>query len=230
MPRPTQPFRILQGLPPHLRPAAAALYWDGFGHLLLPFAVDRRRGEALVAASLNPAQALAAVDRQGALIGLMGWRGSQGGLLSPTPAEFRLVWGPMRGHACHLATRFWRPGPATSDLIIDGIVIAPEWRQRGLARALLAHATQIAADRGHPGLRAEVEAANHPALDAYTALGFQPVARARAGWAWTRRPAHILRRPVSKAQPRPNMPETCASSVKARPERVSASAASMSSP
>lgn len=227
----TPPFHILRGLPRPLRPAAAALYWDGFGHLLLPFAADRRRGQALVASSLNPEQALVALSPAGALIGLMGWRGVQGGFLSPTPARFRRVWGPMRGRACHLATRLWRPGPATSDLIVDGIIIAPEWRKRGICRALLAHAGQIAAERGHPGLRVEVEAANQPALSAYAALGFQPVTRARAGWAWTRHPAHILRRPLAAAaQPRPNIPETCASSVKARPERVSASAASMSSP
>ncbi|WP_258869600.1 GNAT family N-acetyltransferase [Paracoccus thiocyanatus] len=62
----------------------------------------------------------------------------------------------------------------------------------GIAQALVRSAAAHARRRGHPALRAEVEAGNRDALAAWQAMGFLPQARQRLGWPWSA-PAHVLR-------------------------------------
>ncbi len=192
MPRPDPQIRILHGLPAHLHTAAAALYWRHFGTQLLPLPARHRRGMALVRAVLRPDHALVALSPQGQLVGIAGLRDARGGLLASDPKSFRAVWGNARGQLCHLGTRLYRAGPQTEDMVIDGIAIRPDWRRRGIARALIAAAADQARAAGHGALRAEVAADNREALAAWRAMGFQRQARHRMGWPWSR-PAHVLR-------------------------------------
>lgn len=192
MPRPVPPIRILHGLPAHLHTAAAALYWRHFGAQLLPLPARHRRGVALVRAVLRADHALVALSPQGQLVGIAGLRDARGGLLASDATSFRAVWGNARGRLCHFSTGLYRAGPQTEDMVIDGIAIRPDWRRQGIARALVAAASEHARARGHAALRAEVAAGNREALAAWRAMGFQRQSRHRLGWPWAR-PAHVLR-------------------------------------
>lgn len=186
------PHQVRLGIPADLQPAAAALYWLHFGAQILPVPAGPRQGMALIRAAMRPERALVALSPDGRLLGIAGLRDAGGGFLDPAAHSFVTVWGPARGRLRHLSTTLFRPGRATSDLVLDGIAIHPRWRRLGIARSLVAAASAHARALGHPALRAEVAADNHSGLAAWQAMGFQPLHRQRLGWPWSA-PAHVLR-------------------------------------
>ncbi|MFT4014853.1 MAG: GNAT family N-acetyltransferase [Paracoccus sp. (in: a-proteobacteria)] len=189
-------WTIRAGIPPELAPQAARLYWHCFGPELQPWPLSRHLGAALIRALMQPRRALAAIAPSGRLIGLAGLRGTEGGFLALRPQAFREVLGPWRGRLGHGATELLMlEGRASPDLILDGVAVAASWRQRGVARSLIAQAEVQARDLGHPALRVEVRAANGAALHAWTAMGFRAAYRERMGWPWLS-PAHVMRREV----------------------------------
>lgn len=190
-----QRVRIRHGVPPHLRGAAARLYWRGFGPGLVPLPTPAREGIALVARAMHPDRALVALTPSGALVGIAGLRGPDGGFLSLSGADFRRVFGPVRGRLRHLSSLLHLSGAETADLILDGVAVRPQWRGCGIARALVQAAALCARDLGHPALMVEVEARNGDALAAWQALDFQLSGRQRLGWPWRGR-AHVMRLPV----------------------------------
>lgn len=191
-PLPPVGVHVLSGIPAAQSHAAAGFYWHHFGAQILPWPVDAHRGTALVAACLCPEHALIALSPEGAVIGILGLRGVAGGLLSPDRAGFVAALGAVRGRLCHLGTALHRRGGDTTDLVIDGLAVAPDWRRQGVARALVRVAADHARTLGHPALRAQVHASNAPALRAWQAMGFQSIGRQGLGWPWAGR-AHVLR-------------------------------------
>lgn len=111
-------------------------------------------------------------------VGVMGLRDHRGGFVAQANAR-------VPG---------FRPAPATSDLVIDGIVITRP--RQGVGRALIAVGLRVAIARERPGLRAEVRLANAAALAFYRDLGFVEVTRGRYGWPWTGQVV-VLRRPCT---------------------------------
>lgn len=196
MPDPSRDaIRVLHGIPAALGIAAAALYWRHFGAQILPFPAGHRHGIALMRAAMRPDHALVALSPRGRLVGIIGLRDARGGLFATGAQPFQTVWGPAGGQLRHMATRLYRAGPQTADLVLDGIAIRPEWRRLGIARLLVQAAARRARQHGHLALRAEVAAGNRGGLAAWQALGFAPLPRQRLGWPWTA-PSHVLRLPI----------------------------------
>lgn len=180
-----QPRQNVQpGLAPRHLAQAASLYWQAFGPEILPFRVAPCRGESLIRHALRPQMALVALTADGDLAALAGVRDETGGLLDGAVEHFRAVWGGMRGRAIWLASQLYRGGPATSDMVLDGVVVAPQLRGQGYGQALIAAAADLAARGGYSGLRAEVSGTNHAARQLYLSLGFRPAGRGRMGWPW----------------------------------------------
>lgn len=127
---------------------------------------------------LRACHAIAAIGPDDRLHGVAGFRDECGGALAGLP------W---------LARHLFRPAPPTGDLVIDGIAVASP--RRGVGRALLDRAGRIARTAGRPGLRAEVEIRNAPAMEFHAAMGFVEIARGPFGWPWSG-PVAILHKPV----------------------------------
>lgn len=147
-------MQILHPIPDHLIPAATALWRARFGALGWPRRIRADHG-------------VVAVDQDGALAGVMGLRDAQGGLARQGPP---------------VPDWLFCTAPPTADLVIDGLAVTRP--RRGVGRALIARAARIAALSHHPGLRAEVRAANTGALAFYHATGFVPEGRGRHGPPW----------------------------------------------
>jgi len=64
------------------------------------------------------------------------------------------------------------PRPELQSLQISKLYLLPDWRGRGLARAMLARVSAIATDKGYTNLYLTVNKYNHAALTAYRKLGF----------------------------------------------------------
>ncbi|MGH8246154.1 MAG: ribosomal protein S18-alanine N-acetyltransferase, partial [Gammaproteobacteria bacterium] len=68
---------------------------------------------------------------------------------------------------------------AADEMEILNLVVAPEWRRRGLGRRLVAEALGRGRARGAEKCWLEVRASNRAALDFYRALGFREQSRRR---------------------------------------------------
>ncbi|MDO5632490.1 MAG: GNAT family N-acetyltransferase [Paracoccus sp. (in: a-proteobacteria)] len=164
-------MRVLSPIPDPLLPRAARLWWGAFGRTARPLG---DMGQAVAA------RGVVAMDNRGQVVGVMGLRDASGGFFDLPPGW--LDW-------------LYRPGPATDDLVVDGIVVCADSRRAGVGRALVAAALAHAQALGRPGLRAEVLARNRVAVGFWSAVGFELVGRGRAGWIWNG-PALYLRRGV----------------------------------
>jgi ribosomal protein S18 acetylase RimI-like enzyme len=58
--------------------------------------------------------------------------------------------------------------------LVSDLYVRPEWRRRGIARALLEEIAQIMRRRGCRKLCITAKAANTPAVRVYDAAGFRP--------------------------------------------------------
>lgn len=172
-----QGIRVQPGVAPSQKAAVARLLWQDFGRRLMPL-TGRRRAEAWILSALRPDAAVLALSADD-VVGMIGLRDGTGGLLQTEPAGLWLA--------------LWRAGPATSDLVIDGLVVDPAWRRRGIGDTLLAAAMAEARARGYRGIRAEVAAGNHAAQRLFRGAGLETIGRARIGPLWSRH-ALVMRR------------------------------------
>lgn len=161
------------------RLAAAALWWRGMGQEVFS-CVPARRGIGWVNAALRPQAALCAFDISGRLVGLAGLRGSGGGLLD-WGVPMRPCLGPMRSALSRARFRLWRGGPATPDMVLDGLAVHPQKQKQGIATLLLQAAVAQASIGGYSGLQVEVDMRNEASLQLHRKAGFQEVGRFRAG-------------------------------------------------
>lgn len=69
------------------------------------------------------------------------------------------------------------PGPPESCFYVDSLATAAEFRRRGVAGALLAHAERCARDLGLAFVALDTWVDNHAALALYAGAGFEEVAR-----------------------------------------------------
>lgn len=163
------PTDLYHPVPASALAEAAGLWWAAFGPPLA-------RGKS---PRMRPENAIVALDGAGGVKGVIGLRNAQGGFPARAPLAARIAF---------------RAAPSTADLVVDGIVV--RHTRRGVGRDLLSAAAALAGRQGHPGLRAEVHAANRPALAFYEALGFYETGRGRFGWPWSG-PVILLRRAVT---------------------------------
>lgn len=75
---------------------------------------------------------------------------------------------------------------------IDNVAVAPEYRRRGIADALLIDVIRRARERGLSFLTLEVRAGNDPAIRLYEKYGFQPVGRRKNYYEKPREDAIIM--------------------------------------
>jgi ribosomal protein S18 acetylase RimI-like enzyme len=76
--------------------------------------------------------------------------------------------------------------------IVCNVVVAPEYRNRGIGRQLTAAATDEAADLGAQGVLLQVHRDNRPAVHVYTGLGFREVSGEAELWADEVPPAAVF--------------------------------------
>jgi ribosomal protein S18 acetylase RimI-like enzyme len=65
------------------------------------------------------------------------------------------------------------PNPPTGTLYVDALAVAPEFRRRGVARALLAEAEQVAANAGLAGVALDTGLHNAAARALYEGAGYR---------------------------------------------------------
>jgi GNAT superfamily N-acetyltransferase len=88
-------------------------------------------------------------------------------------AKFRAVIAELDGQVAGYAVffEFYSTFQARAGLFVDDIFVRPQFRKKGIGRALLAHVARIAWEEGYFCLRWEVLDWNTPAIEFYKRLG-----------------------------------------------------------
>ncbi len=167
-------MQVHLGLPDRLKPAAAALYWQAFGGKLGRVLGPDTRAIAFLTRVIQGDHCLYALDDQGVLLGVAGFKSPAGSFVGGEIADLRAIYGRIGA--------LWRStllGMLQSEVdnerfLIDGICVARDARGKGVGSALIRSLVSEAQGRGYGAIRLEVIDTNLRARALYERLGFTP--------------------------------------------------------
>jgi ribosomal protein S18 acetylase RimI-like enzyme len=176
-----QQFQIVSGFPEDQRETAAALFWQAFSGKLGKILAPDDKALSLIARLLDSEFAISALDKDGGLIGMAGFKTKEGALvaggLSDMTAVYGLFGGLWRGIVLDLLEREPEPGL----LLMDGIFVSAEARGLGVGTALLNAICSAAVARGCSRVRLDVIDTNLRARALYERSGFVPAGTEETG-------------------------------------------------
>ncbi|MEL6769115.1 MAG: GNAT family N-acetyltransferase [Pseudomonadota bacterium] len=165
--------RLQRGLPTGTRRQAAVLYWAAFKGKLGRILGPERLGMDFIERGLDPAHAITAVDANGRLLGIAGFKTESGALIGGGLGALTVVYGPFgalwRAPLLAALERPLEPGI----LLMDGIAVAEAARGQGIGSALLARVAEEGRARGARAIRLDVIDGNPRARALYERLGFE---------------------------------------------------------
>lgn len=167
--------RLARGIPVNQRAAAARLYWQAFrGKLGRVLGPDDRALRFLMRV-IRDGQAVVALDGDDRLIGLAGFKTTEGGFASGTMADMQSVYG-LLGASWRAGTLRLLGSEVDNDrFLIDGICVAPDWQGQGVGSDLLEALCAEAFRRGYGAARLDVVDSNPRARALYERKGFVAV-------------------------------------------------------
>lgn len=164
-------FTLHHGLNDSYRPAAAALYWQAFGGKLGLVLGPRPRAMAFLTRVMRLDHCIAALDDQGALVGIAGFKSAHGSFAGGAAGDIQAVYGRL-GMAWRLPLLALL-ADEDARFMLDGISVDRAVRGRGIGTALVGAMCALAQAGGHSAVRLDVVDANWRARALYTRLGFQ---------------------------------------------------------
>ncbi len=163
---------IRHGLPEHLRPDAAALYWQAFGGKLGRVMRPNQRALRFLQRVIRADHALVALDAEGQLLGLAGFKTPAGSFAGGTTGDLRAIYG-WSGLLWRLPLLALLSREVDNDrFLLDGICVAPAARGLGIGSALMTAIEAEAQSRGYAYVRLDVVDSNWRAKALYERLGY----------------------------------------------------------
>ncbi|MCW1920048.1 GNAT family N-acetyltransferase [Rhodobacter sp. KR11] len=159
------------GLPPGLRPQAAALYWQAFGGKLGRVMGPEAKALAYLTRVIRDDHAIVALEGD-RLLGLAGFRTPQGSFAVGDQADLVAVHGAWGGAWRGALLRRLSSEVDNRNFLLDGLCVAEGHRGQGLGRALMGAIAAEARLRGYPGIRLDVVRENTRARALYARLGY----------------------------------------------------------
>ncbi|WP_145104850.1 GNAT family N-acetyltransferase [Cereibacter sediminicola] len=165
-------IELRRGLPSGQRRLAAELYWQAFGGKLDRVMGPEPRALAFLERVMRADHAIAALDGEGRLQGLAGFKTPAGGFAGGTFADMRAVYGVWGGTWRALILRALQSEVDNDRFLLDGICVARDMRSQGIGSALLAEICDEARRRGYASVRLDVIDSNWRARALYERQGF----------------------------------------------------------
>ena len=163
---------IQNGIPPQHRTLAAALYWDAFGAKLGRVMGPRDTALRFISRVLDPDHGICAVDNNGALLGVAGFKTINGALVGGTFTDLSAVYGIVGATWRAALLSLLERDTENERFLMDGIFVAPKARACGIGTALLDAVCDEAATRGYAEVRLDVIDTNPRAKALYKREGF----------------------------------------------------------
>lgn len=163
------------GLPDGLRDQAAALYWQAFGGKLGAVMGPTPHALRYLARVIRADHCIVALDPDGGLMGLAGFKTPDGSFAGGSLADMRRVYGVLgmcwRASLLSLLSR-----EVDNDrFLLDGICVAADHRSTGVGSALLAAIENQARLRGYGYVRLDVIDSNWRARALYERQGYMVI-------------------------------------------------------
>jgi ribosomal protein S18 acetylase RimI-like enzyme len=165
---------VFRGLHHALRPQAARLYWEAFGGKLGRVLGPDERALKFFQRVIRGDLCFAAIDENGELIGVAGYKTPSGSFAGGSWADLTHVYG--RWGARWRGWLLWSLSREIDNdrFLIDGICVAKAHRGKGVGSLLLAALYDEAAERGYSSIRLDVIKDNWRARALYERQGFLP--------------------------------------------------------
>lgn len=159
-------------IPPNLRSAAIALYWQAFGGKLGTVMGPDAKALRFLDRVLREDHAIFALSDAGELLGMVGFKTPQGSFAGGELADMRAIYG-LWGMAWRLPL-LWMLESDTDNgrFLMDGICVTRAARGKGIGKALLAAIEEEALSRGYPAVRLDVIDTNFRAKALYERVGY----------------------------------------------------------
>lgn len=174
-------FTLQHGLPAHLRGEAVALYWQAFGSKLGRVMGPEAKALRYLSRVMRLENCIAALDGQGRVLGLAGFKTDQGSFAGGTMADLTDVYGTTGSLWRGMLLRALSDDAEADRFLLDGLCVADWARGQGVGTALLAAICQEARLRGYPAVRLDVVEGNDRARALYERAGFVLDRTARLG-------------------------------------------------
>jgi ribosomal protein S18 acetylase RimI-like enzyme len=165
-------FAITRGLSQAQRGDAARLYWQAFRSKLGRVLGPETKALGFIEKVLCPDHVLAAVDPDGTVVGVVGFRTPAGSFVGGSAADLAAHYGRFgalwRNACLSVIARDLRPG----ELVVDGLVVRSDRRGERIGAALMLALLAEARARGYSEVRLDVIGENIRARALYDQLGF----------------------------------------------------------
>lgn len=147
---------VRHGFPDESTDQAAALYWEAFGQKLGIVMGPHEKALRFIKRVIDPSHAISAIDDDGRLLGVVGFKTAAGALVGGSFQDLVAVYGLSGAvwRACFLA--MLDREAENNRFLMDGIFVTARARSKGVGSALLDAIANEAKTRGYHSLRLDV--------------------------------------------------------------------------
>lgn len=174
-------IHLVDGFAEESREEIAKLFWQAFSQKLMRVLGPEPKAVAYLARVIQPEFSLCALDADGRVVGLAGFKTAQGGLVGGNFKDMTAVYGKLGA--------LWRCAVLSSldrdvlrgQLVIDGLFVDASRRDEGIGSKLLGAVQKKARDLHFREITLDVIDRNTRARALYERNGFRPVSTRRMG-------------------------------------------------
>jgi GNAT superfamily N-acetyltransferase len=174
-------MKITVGIPQKDREEAATLYWEAFGEKLGFTLGPKYLALMFVRSVLRPDHGICAHDDDGRLLGIAGFKTSNGALVDGDFSDLRKTYGWVSAAIRASLLALLERDLENERFLMDGLFVAPEARGLGVGTALLDAIFDEAKRRGYTQVRLDVVDSNPRAKALYLHVGFKEVDTVKMG-------------------------------------------------
>lgn len=174
-------MKLIVGIPQKNREEAAALYWEAFGEKLGFVLAPKYQALRFVRSVLRPDHGICAIDENGRLLGIAGFKTSKGALVGGEFQDLRRVYGWVSASIRILLLASLERDGENERFLMDGLFVAHEARGLGVGTALLDAVASEAKRRGYDQVRLDVVDTNPRAKALYHHVGFKEIRTLKIG-------------------------------------------------
>lgn len=174
-------FTLHHGLPTDVREEAVALYWQAFGPKLGRVMGPEDKALRYLSRVMRLENGIGALDGQGRLLGLAGFKTEQGSFAGGTMTDLTEVYGQTGSLWRGMLLRTLSDESDPEMFLLDGLCVADGAQGQGIGTALLTAICDEARNRGYTAVRLDVIEGNDRARALYERAGFVLDRTARIG-------------------------------------------------